>query len=76
MLRSEVHVERLRALLPRRPEVVVVSGAVHYAFVSPFPAGMAAEVGAPAQDPPGFDRAAFQRRLQREVLAFLQRALR
>jgi predicted dienelactone hydrolase len=53
----------------------VVPNAGHFAFQSPFPPAMARPEFAPSQDPPGFDRAAYQPVLQAEVLAFLRAAL-
>lgn len=67
--------EGVRDRLPRPPEYAVVEGAGHYAFLMPFPASVLDEVGAPAQDPPGFDRVAFHERLNREVVDFFDRAL-
>ena len=69
------HAERVKALLPVAPEYTVVPNAGHYAFMMPFPAIIAAEVGPPALDPPGFDRAAFHERLNAEVAAFFDRTL-
>lgn len=68
-------VEQVRALLSPPPEYEVVEGAGHFAFMSSFPAFIAAEVGAPAQDPPDFDRSAFLPRLYGEVAAFFRRTL-
>jgi predicted dienelactone hydrolase len=76
VLRSPYHAERVRALLPLKPDYVVVPKAGHYAFLAPFPPEAAKEVGAPAQDPPGFDRPAFQARLNAEIAAFLGRTVR
>jgi predicted dienelactone hydrolase len=76
VLRQPWHAERVRALLPRPPEYVVVLGAGHYAFLAPFPPSLVKVVGAPARDPPGFDRAAFHRRLDQEIRAFFDAHLR
>ncbi|MCW2247330.1 putative dienelactone hydrolase [Azospirillum fermentarium] len=70
-----VQVERVRALLTPPPDYETVEGAGHYAFMAPFPAFIAAEVGPPAHDPPGFDRPAFLARLNEEVTAFFRRTL-
>jgi hypothetical protein len=75
VVRSPWHVERVRALLPHAPEYVVVEGAGHFAFISPFPPALIGTVGPPAQDPPGFDREEFQARLEAEVCQFLARVL-
>jgi predicted dienelactone hydrolase len=53
----------------------VVPGAGHFAFLSPFPAAMTSPEFPPSQDPPGFDRDAFQAALPGEVAAFLRRVL-
>ena len=53
-----------------------VPGAAHYSFLAPFPPQMATPTFLPAQDPPGFDRAAFHAALYPEVEAFLTRHLR
>lgn len=55
-------------------EHVVVEGAGHFSFLSPFPPEL---VGPPPSlDPPGFDRAAFSERMLGEVTAFLDRHVR
>jgi len=53
-----------------------VEGDGHFAFQSPFPAAMVSPTFPPSQDPPGFDRAAFQSVLCAEILSVLQRTLR
>ncbi|MDB4973140.1 MAG: hypothetical protein JWN48_1481 [Myxococcaceae bacterium] len=53
----------------------VVPGAGHFAFLSPFPASLSRPGFAPAQDPIGFDRAAFHRTLYPELAAFLRAQL-
>ena len=55
----------------RKLDHVVVPGAGHFAFVSPFPPEMTRPDFVPSHDPPGFDRAAYQPRLHAEILAFL-----
>ncbi|TWA72178.1 putative dienelactone hydrolase [Azospirillum baldaniorum] len=67
--------EDLRDRLPVPPEYKVVRDAGHFAFLMPVPAAIAAEVGLPARDPPGFDRAAFHERLNAEIADFFDRAL-
>lgn len=52
----------------------VILNAGHFSFLSPFPAEMTRPDFPQSQDPPGFDRTAYQDVLQRDVLAFLQRA--
>lgn len=53
----------------------VVENANHFSFESPFPPHLASQF-APYQDPPGFDRAAYQEEMKAEVLEFLQRYAR
>lgn len=65
-----------RGVPPETPvEHRLVPNAGHFSFLSPFPPAMARPDFAPAQDPPGFDRARFQGELASEVLAFLRRVL-
>ena len=71
-LNSEVVLRGVRD--PQRVEHRVVEGGGHYAFLSPFPAAMCDPSFAPSQDPPGFDRAAFHRVMNAEVVTFLRRA--
>jgi predicted dienelactone hydrolase len=75
VVRSPWHVERVRSLLPRAPEYVVVEGGGHFAFLSPFPQALVSAVGAPAQDPPGFDRVRYLATLDAEVHQFFARHL-
>lgn len=67
--------EGVRDRLSVAPEYVVVPGAGHYAFLMPFPPFVADEVGPPARDPAGFDRAAFHIGLNAEIVAFFDRRL-
>jgi predicted dienelactone hydrolase len=60
---------------PARIDHVDVAGAGHFSFSSPFPPTMTRPDFPPSQDPPGFDRAAYQAVLQDEVVAFLRAAL-
>ncbi|AWJ85045.1 dienelactone hydrolase [Azospirillum sp. TSH58] len=72
---AAAQVEDLRDRLPTPPEYEVVRDAGHFAFLMPIPAAIAPEVGPPAWDPPGFDRAAFHERLNGEIADFFDRAL-
>ena len=47
-----------------------VPGAAHFSFQTPYPPALAAIP--PAQDPPGFDRAAYQPILHADITAFLR----
>ena len=73
---ARYHAEPLRETIKPTPEFVLVRGAGHYSFVEPFPEAVKRQVGEAATDPPGFDRAAFQEKLRREIVAFLDHALR
>lgn len=54
-------------------DAAIVPGAGHFSFQSPFPPALAARPGfLPATDPPGFDRAAYQRTFVPEVVAFFR----
>ena len=69
-------VERVLAGLPAttRVDYQVVPGAGHFSFQTPFPPAMVSPTFPPSQDPPGFDRPAYQRQLLDEVTAFLRGA--
>ncbi len=76
VLSQPYHAERVHGLLPRAHDYVVVPGAGHYAFLMVFPPELKDKVGEPALDPAGFDRAAFHGRLNAEIAAFFDRALK
>ncbi len=61
----------VRGLLPVAPEFHSVSGAGHFGFLTP------CTLGPPmiCKDPPGFDRAAFQKDFNRQVVAFFRSQL-
>lgn len=59
----------------RRIDHRVVPGAGHFSFQSPFPPAMTRPEFPPSQDPPGFDRVAYQPVLHAEILAFLRASL-
>ncbi len=62
----------VRAILRDLPvDYAVVPGGGHFAFFYPVPPALASLL--PGQDPPGFDRAAYQPQLCAEVTAFLRR---
>lgn len=66
----------LRGLPSSAPaEFVVIEGAGHYSFLSPFPEAMRRPDFAPALDPAGFDRAGFHRELPGIIETFLARVL-
>lgn len=70
---TPAHVALIRERVP--PDVVVsqkvVENAGHFSFMSPFPASLVRPGFAPAHDPEGFDRVAYQATLHRDVAAFL-----
>src|SRR5687768_14692065 len=65
-------IERILAGLPddARMDLRVEPGAGHFAWITPVPPAMAGPHFPPAQDPPGFDRAAYLAQLYPEILAF------
>lgn len=56
-------------------ELVVIRGAGHYSFLSPFPASMRAPGFPPSQDPEGFDRDKFHTELPGIIESFLAKSL-
>lgn len=70
------HAERVRKLLPRPPEYVVVEGAGHYAFLAPVPEALREELAELAIDAPGFDREAMHARMNAQIADFFGRTLR
>ena len=75
ILRRPWHADNIARLMGGRASLVVHPRAHHFAFIAPFPAAMAGEIGAPARDPPGFDRRAFLSAIDRRIVAFFDRAL-
>ena len=75
VLRRPFHADNIARSMGRGARPAVHPGAHHFAFISPFPAALAAEIGRPARDPPGFDRRAFLARIDRQLVAFFHRAL-
>lgn len=71
------HADVVRNGLPpdTRLEHSVVRNAGHFSFMSPFPEVMRSPDFPPGNDPQGFDRAAYQAVLARDVVAFLDSAL-
>ena len=70
-------VEQILRGLPAdtRLDYQVVPGAGHFAFFTPVPPAMVSPAFPPSQDPPGFDRAAYQVQLHADVLGFLRATL-
>jgi predicted dienelactone hydrolase len=69
------YAEAVRLALPRPPEMHVVADAGHYDFLPPCSAQLAARLPAICASRPGFDRAAFHERFDRDVVAFFARTL-
>jgi len=61
--------------LPTKHEYHVVPNSGHFAFLTPCPLGMAEARPELCTDAPGFDRVAFHKELDAEVLAFLRKHL-
>lgn len=60
---------------PARLTQQVVPNAGHFSFLTPFPPHMKTPGFLPANDPEGFDRAAFQEQMNGGVLAYLKQCL-
>lgn len=60
---------------PARIDHQVVPNAGHFSFQSPFPPAMTRPDFPPSQDPPGFDRAAYEPVLSAEIATFLRASL-
>ena len=72
-LRAPYYAQRIH--LPELHRFEVIEGLRHHAFLSPFPAHIIKEVGPPAQDPSGFDRAEFLAFLNTEFVGFSNKLL-
>ena len=59
VLREPWHAENILRLMSDNASLVAHPQAHHFAFISPFPASLIDQVGAPGRDPAGFDRRAF-----------------
>ena len=75
VLRSPWHGENIAALMGGRARLLVHPKAHHFAFISPFPAALAGNVGPAARDPAGFDRRAFLSRIDGQILDFFDDVL-
>jgi predicted dienelactone hydrolase len=74
-LRAPYHAENVHKLLPDAHRYEVIGNLHHYAFLSPFPDSITAEVGEPAQDPSGFDRSLFLDEIKDEIVDFFRENL-
>ncbi len=54
----------------------VIKNAGHYSFITPFPDAIKSEAGVAGEDPVGFDRKAFHKRLSAEIVTYLLRVLK
>ncbi len=70
VLRRPWHADNIVPLMGDKARQIAHPKAHHFAFISPFPAAMTGEIGAPARDPEGFDRRAFLSRIDRQILGF------
>jgi predicted dienelactone hydrolase len=72
VLPSPFYAETVRDALPRRPDYIVVDGADHFDFMPPCSPELAAFAPMICTPTPGFDRAAFHERFNREVIGFFK----
>lgn len=75
VLREPWHADNIVRLTGDNARLVVHPEAHHFAFISPFPAALAGQVGPPARDPAGFDRRAFLSRISKQIVRFFDDAL-
>jgi predicted dienelactone hydrolase len=73
-LAGQGNVLALAADLPQPPEMKATPGS-HFIFVDPCPSVVEKEAPAICKDAPGIDRAAFHKRLETDVAAFLEKTL-
>lgn len=69
------NVAAIAAALPAKPELHTVVGAGHFAFVPPCPAAMRQVASDICSDLPGFERAAFHKSWNAQVVDFFRRNL-
>lgn len=69
------YAESVRLALPRPPETHVVAGAGHYDFLAPCSAELGKANKLICVSAPGFDREAFHRDFNQDVVAFFRRTL-
>lgn len=75
ILPAPFNAEPIRDRLGRPPEYHRVAGAGHYDFLPPCTPDLLAAIPALCRSKPGFDRAAFHRMFNREVVRFFRTAL-
>jgi len=66
---------QIRTLLPRAPEYHLVTNAGHFAYLAPCNEILQSAAAEICGDPKGFNREAFLRTFQRQVIAFYRKAL-
>ena len=76
ILPQPFYAEAVRAALPRPPEMHVVARAGHFDFLAPCSEALARVVPAICLSESGFDRTAFHRRFDADIVTFFERALR
>jgi predicted dienelactone hydrolase len=76
ILPSPDYAEAVRAALPRAPEYHVVQGADHFDFLAPCSEPLAQVAPMICEEHGGFDRVAFHRTFNRDVVRFFTRTLR
>jgi predicted dienelactone hydrolase len=72
---ARYHATRLARVLPPRTEYVLVRGAGHFSFVTPFPWALRIIAGEGGRDPKGFDRDAMHVVMNPEIVDFFDRKL-
>lgn len=72
---SPYYEDSIRTMLPRPPEYRIESNAGHYAFLPPCSEALGKTIPALCADLPGFDRAAFHRRMNASLVSFFNRSL-
>ena len=75
VLRRPWHADNIAALMGEGAKLVSHPGAHHFAFIAPFPASLAGQVGAAVRDPPGFDRRAFLAGIDAQIVRFFAETL-
>ncbi len=75
ILPPRLYAERVRAALPTPPEVHVVDRAGHFDFMSPCSEALARAAPAICSSAGGFDRPAFSKRFDSELVWFFKRTL-
>ena len=62
-------------MLPAKPEYRLAPNAGHFAFLAPCSSALANDIPRICVDAPGFDRVAFHKQFNAEVLAFFRKHL-